>query len=85
MAGKVKGQGPLNGRSPLSISAAVIYMASELFGESRATKDIAQATSVSEGTVRSSYKLIYPMKEELIGPKWLEILPKDALEKLPIT
>lgn len=84
LAGKLQDEGPLAGRSPLSVAAAVIYMAAALLGTPKSAKDIAGATSVSDGTVRSSYKLIYPMKEELIGPKWLEDLPEGALERLPV-
>ena len=84
LAGRLQDEGPLAGRSPLSVAAAVIYMAAAFLGTPRNAKDIAKATSVSDGTVRSSYKLIYPMKEDLIGPKWLEGRPRDALEKMPI-
>ena len=83
MAGKLQDEGPLAGRSPLSVAAAVIFMAAAFLGTPKSAKDIAGATSVSDGTVKSSYKLIYPMREELIGLKWLEKSPKNALERLP--
>ena len=63
--------GSLAGRSPLSIAAACIYMASYLMGQPKAPKEIAKVAGVSDGTIRHSYKLIYPKREELVDKKWL--------------
>lgn len=70
--------GSLAGRSPLSIAAACIYMASHLMRQPKAPKDIAQAAGVSDGTLRHAYKLIYPKREELVDPEW-----KGDLNALP--
>ncbi|KAL6718908.1 transcription initiation factor IIB [Lecanora helva] len=58
--------GSLAGRSPLSIAAACIYMASYLMGSPKTPKEIARVAGVSDGTIRHSYKLIYPRREELV-------------------
>ena len=64
--------GALAGRSPLSIAAACIYMASYLMGQPKAPKEIAKVAGVSDGTIRHSYKLIYPQREELVKKEWIE-------------
>ena len=63
--------GSLAGRSPLSIAAACIYMASHLMGQPKLPKEIAKVAGVSDGTIRHSYKLIYPKREELVDNEWL--------------
>jgi len=72
----------LAGRSPLSAAAACIYMISFLMGESRSPKDIAKIGGVSDGTIRTSYKLLYTNKDTLIDPEWLK--KGGDLQKLPI-
>ena len=63
--------GSLAGRSPLSIAAACIYMASYLMGQPKTPKEIARVAGVSDGTIRHAYKLIYPKREELVDKQWL--------------
>ena len=75
--------GSLAGRSPLSIAAACIYMASHLMGEPKSPKDISNVAGVSDGTIRNAYKLIYPKREKLIDPKWLEPGYGGDLKALP--
>lgn len=80
--------GMLAGRSPLSIAAACIYTASHLMGQPKTAKDISFVAGVSDGTIRNAYKLIYPEREALIAPEWLE-KGKGGLvgdmNKLPLT
>ena len=63
--------GSLAGRSPLSIAAACIYMASYLMGQPKTPKEIAKVAGVSDGTIRHSYKLIYPKRQELVDIEWI--------------
>ncbi|XP_057483889.1 transcription initiation factor IIB-like [Actinidia eriantha] len=56
-------------RSPISIAAAVIYMVTQLSDDEKPLKDISLATGVAEGTIRYSYKDLYPYASRLI-PRW---------------
>ncbi|GMY15722.1 transcription initiation factor IIB-2-like [Fagus crenata] len=56
-------------RSPISVAAAVIYIITQLSNEKRALKDISLATRVAEGTIKNSYKDLYPHLSRLI-PSW---------------
>ncbi|PIA33661.1 hypothetical protein AQUCO_04000020v1 [Aquilegia coerulea] len=53
-------------RSPISIAAAVIYMITQLSDEKKPLRDISLATGVAEGTIRNSYKDLYPYASRLI-------------------
>ncbi|GJM99366.1 hypothetical protein PR202_ga16459 [Eleusine coracana subsp. coracana] len=53
-------------RSPISIAAAVIYMITQLSEDKKPLKDISLATGVAEGTIRNSYKDLYPYASRLI-------------------
>lgn len=56
-------------RSPISVAAAVIYMITQLSDDKKLLKDISVATGVAEGTIRNSYKDLYPHASRLI-PSW---------------
>ncbi|KAE8037198.1 hypothetical protein FH972_009808 [Carpinus fangiana] len=56
-------------RSPISIAAAVIYMITQLSDDKKLLKDVSLATGVAEGTIRNSYKDLYPHAARLI-PSW---------------
>lgn len=56
-------------RSPISIAAAAIYMISQLSDDKKPLKDISRVTGVAEGTIRNSYKDLYPHALKLI-PDW---------------
>ncbi|KAM0946652.1 putative transcription factor TFIIB, Zinc finger, TFIIB-type, cyclin, Cyclin-like superfamily [Dioscorea sansibarensis] len=53
-------------RSPISIAAAVIYMIAQLSDEKKHLKDISLATGVAEGTIKNSYKDLYPYASRII-------------------
>ncbi|KAL4304890.1 hypothetical protein AHAS_Ahas16G0023500 [Arachis hypogaea] len=57
-------------RSPISIAAAVIYIITQLSDDKKALKEISLATGVAEGTIRNSYKDLYPHVSKII-PNWL--------------
>jgi len=51
----------VSGRSPISVAAAAIYMASQSTPEDkRSAKDIGEIAGVAEVTIKQSYKLMYP-------------------------
>lgn len=82
LAAKMQSGGSLAGRSPLSVAAACIYMASYLLGTGKSAKEISTVAGVSDGTIRTAYKLIYPERESLVDAKWLEGGKVD-LKRLP--
>lgn len=61
----------ISGRSPLSCAAACIYMACHLMGDPKAPREISSVCGVSEGTIKSSYLILYNLRDELIDKKWL--------------
>lgn len=71
-ATKVTELGVAAGRSPLSITGACIYLVAHLMGQAKTPKDIGQAVDVSDGTIRTAYKLIYTALDDIIDKKWLE-------------
>ncbi|XP_076891108.1 transcription initiation factor IIB-2-like [Bidens hawaiensis] len=56
-------------RSPISIAAAIIYIVTQLSDDKKPLKDVALATGVAEGTIRNSYKDLYPHLTKII-PTW---------------
>lgn len=54
--------GIFSGRSPITIAASVIYMAGMVFGIDIPSSKIADITGVSNGTIKSSYKIFYEEK-----------------------
>ncbi|KAJ8770928.1 hypothetical protein K2173_022100 [Erythroxylum novogranatense] len=56
-------------RSPISVAAAVIYIITQLSDDKKLLKDISVATGVAEGTIRNSYKDLYPYVSRII-PSW---------------
>ncbi|KAL7663250.1 Transcription initiation factor IIB [[Candida] zeylanoides] len=81
---RCKDRGVLAGRSPITIAATVIYMSAILFGVELSPAKIAQKTGVSDGTIKSSYKLMYEDREHLVDPYWVET-GKVKLESIPMT
>jgi len=59
------------GRSPLSIAGAVIYFVSHLLGYPKSPKEIGVAVEVSDGTIRTAYKLMYQEKDIVIQQSWI--------------
>ncbi|RDW66198.1 putative transcription initiation factor IIB [Coleophoma cylindrospora] len=72
LAEKMSTVGDLAGRSPLSVAAACIYMASYLLGKPKSAKEISLVAGVSDGTIRTAYKFLYQDRDRLIEPEWIE-------------
>ncbi|KAI6084459.1 cyclin-like protein [Hypoxylon rubiginosum] len=83
IAAKSSSLSELAGRSPLSIAAASIYMAACLLDEARPSKDIAEVAGVSDGTIKTAYRLMYPCREELIEKEWLAPKGRGQMKLLP--
>jgi len=82
LADKMSTVGDLAGRSPLSVAAACIYMASHLLGKPKSAKEISSVAGVSDGTIRTAYKYLYQERERLIEPEWITD-GKGKMENLP--
>ncbi|XP_013410080.1 transcription initiation factor IIB-like [Lingula anatina] len=70
----------VSGRSPISIAAAAIYMASQASEDKKSQKEIGDIAGVAEVTIRQSYKLMYP--------KAVQLFPEDykfatSIDQLP--
>ncbi|CAN6620073.1 transcription initiation factor IIB [Trichomonascus vanleenenianus] len=78
IARRVKEEGTLAGRSPISIAAAAIYMAVNLFSQNTTAASISEKTGVSDGTIKTSYKFLWEAREKLVPKDW-----KIDLDKLP--
>lgn len=69
------------GKSPISVASAAIYLTCHLFPNCGKTfKDINLVSSVSEGTIKSTYKEMYTRRFELIPPE----IPRELIDALPI-
>jgi len=82
IAARVRDLGTLAGRSPTSVAAAAIYMATALFDEQLPGATIAEYTDVSDGTIRTSYRLLHEVRDQLIDPEWISS-GKASLDRLP--
>ncbi|KAL6706551.1 transcription initiation factor IIB [Coniothyrium glycines] len=67
----VSEQGVAAGRSPLSIAGAVLYLVSHLMGHPRTPKEIGAAVEVSDGTIRTAYKLMHAAQDKIIQEDWI--------------
>lgn len=68
----LKDVGVLEGRSPTTIAATVIYFTSLIFDQKLSLTKISEKTGVSEGTIKSSFKLMVSEKTKLVDPSWIE-------------
>lgn len=83
LADKMSTVGDLAGRSPLSVAAACIYMASYLLGKGKSPREISQVAGVSDGTIRTAYKYLYQERDRLIEPEWIAD-GKGKMDNLPV-
>lgn len=71
-ASKVNQLGVAAGRSPLSITGAVLYLVSHLMGTPKTPKEIGAVVDVSDGTIRTAYKLMYARLDDIVETAWIE-------------
>ncbi|XP_066965289.1 transcription initiation factor IIB [Macrobrachium rosenbergii] len=70
------------GRSPISVAAAAIYMASQASEDKKTQKEIGDIAGVADVTIRQSYKLMYPKAKELFPEDFKFVTPVDQLPQL---
>ena len=68
------------GRSPISVAAAAIYMASQASSDKKSQKEISDIAGVAEVTIKQSYKLMIPRAAELFPENFEFATP---IENLP--
>lgn len=56
------------GRSPVSVAAATIYLASQASEDKKTQREIGDIAGVAEVTIRQSYRLLLPRAAELFPP-----------------
>ena len=67
------------GRSPVSVAAAAIFMASQASSEKRTQKEIGDVAGVAEATIKQSYKVMYPKAVELFPADFEFVTPISLL------
>jgi len=67
------------GRSPISVAAASIYMASQASEDKKSQKEIADIAGVADVTIRQSYKLMLPRAAELFPEGFKFATPIESL------
>lgn len=67
------------GRSPISVAAAAIYMASQASDDKRTQRDIAEIAGVADVTIRQSYKLMLPRANDLFPADFKFTTPIESL------
>lgn len=82
IARQCRDEGILQGRSPMTIAATVIYMTTLVFGQEMTPSKIAEKTGVSDGTIKTSFKVMAEYKDQLI-PQELIDLGKVNLANIP--
>uniref|UniRef100_T1J7R1 Transcription initiation factor IIB n=1 Tax=Strigamia maritima TaxID=126957 RepID=T1J7R1_STRMM len=70
------------GRSPISVAAAAIYMASQASDDKKSQKEIGDIAGVADVTIRQSYKLMYPRAAELFPDDFKFCTPIEQLPQL---
>jgi len=74
--------GAVQGKSPVSIAAAGIYLVSQLSSKDRrTTKEIGAIVGVSDVTIRSAYKEMYRTRHEIVPKEFITLIPLDELPK----
>ena len=68
------------GKSPISVAAAAIYMASQASNDKRTQKEIGDIAGVADVTIRQSYKLMYPRAADLFPNDFKFV---TSIEQLP--
>lgn len=70
------------GRSPISVAAAAIYMASQASEDKKSQKEIGDIAGVADVTIRQSYKLMRDRAGELFPSDFKFATPIDQLPQL---
>lgn len=71
----------VSGRSPVSVAAAAIYMASQASSVKKSQKEVAEVTGVADVTIKQSYNLMLPRAAELFPPGFKFETPVEELPR----
>jgi len=69
----------VGGRSPLSLAAAAIYMASQASDIRKTAREIGDIAGVAEVTIRQSYKQMFPRAKDLFPENFKFAVPVSQL------
>ncbi|KAJ2778380.1 transcription initiation factor IIB [Coemansia javaensis] len=72
------------GKSPLTIASACIYMASHLVGNPRDPRAISAISGVSDATIRSTYRILYTGRAQLLTPELMARCPNANIANLAL-
>jgi len=67
------------GRSPISVAAAAIYMASQASDDKKSQREISEIAGVAEVTIKQSYKLMRDRAAELFPDNFQFTTPVEQL------
>lgn len=70
------------GRSPISVAAAAIYMASQASDQKKTHKEIGDIAGVADVTIRQSYRLMHPHAAELFPEDFKFTTPIEQLPQM---
>lgn len=70
------------GRSPISVAAAAIYMASQASEDRKQAKEIGDIAGVAEVTIKQSYKLMLSRAAELFPADFKFAIPVEQLPSI---
>ncbi|ESN95389.1 hypothetical protein HELRODRAFT_185984 [Helobdella robusta] len=70
------------GRSPVSVAAAAIYMASQASDDKKTAKEIGDVSGVAEVTVKHAYKSMYPKAHDLFPEDFKFCVPVEQLPSM---
>lgn len=79
---KCSNEGILAGRSPITVAATVIYFACLLHNALMTPAQIGAKTGVSDGTIKTAFKVACKDRDKLIDPRWVES-GKVKLDNIP--
>lgn len=73
MAETIKDKGILDGRSPVTVAAACIYLSTTVWGmgATMTPRKVAEATGVSPVTIKGSYRDMIKFKDQILTPEIL--------------
>ncbi|XP_043484453.1 transcription initiation factor IIB [Leptopilina heterotoma] len=72
----------ISGRSPISVAAAAIYMASQASDHKRSQKEIGEIAGVADVTIRQAYRIMYSKASLLFPDDFKFATPIDQLPQM---
>ncbi|GAA6007280.1 hypothetical protein JCM10207_001569 [Rhodosporidiobolus poonsookiae] len=69
---KAVDDGVLAGRNPITIASSCILFTTKLWGTPINLAELAKVGGVQESTIRTGYRLLLSVRDNLVDPKWFE-------------